>query len=464
MSDNFLVQLLPKTQIEEQRYLNFIFKNPSEVYLIPEYYFFNKNSKIILNSIKKILEKGLEFSIDELFYFCKLENSDFEEKIISDIQTKSVDNIEHVKSLLKENFLKYNTILKLEDVLIQSTSKGNISFKNLSKKINELYYSINDLEDVNLKTGKQLVENYLKTIEKRKQGEIKRTLGYKILDELIVKPAAPEQMTAIVGMTGGSKTTFAKNIEMKCLSKGIPVVSINLENSEEDCMDLNTCIRMNLPLEELLKKDINPRLETKIKKDMEYFENIPNYLFYSEPELTLNQLDGLLYQSKYIFKDNKVLSKDEDYMFVIIDLTEMITEYSEAKNPYEIKNVLTILLQICRKHKCHFLLLIQSSENKIRGGKIFKNSDELDYYKIGLEDIEGSASISKRCRVVMTLTRPIQMKKRFFPEEKERWDLEVDVINCNIVKQNAGPEGFTKFILTNTFRIYQYNENELKEE
>ena len=102
--------------------------------------------------------------------------------------------------------------------------------------------------------------------------------------------------------------------------------------------------------------------------------------------------------------------------------------------------------------------VIQANENKFRGGKIFKKPDELDFYKVGLEDIEGSASFAQRCRVIMTLTRPLQLKKRYFPEQMEQWEIETDFINCNIVKQNDGAEGFIQFVFGDNFNIYPFKD------
>ena len=454
---NFLTQLLPNTQDSEIKYIAFILKNPNEAYLISEHYFFDDTCKLILQSVKKVLEKNLSFNIDEVYYFCKEEKPNFEKSILTDIAQKSTENIQFIKEVLRENYIKYSTITKLENLIVDATTKESISFDKLTSQIDSLYNSLHDLSSVTIETSEDLANKHLEILEQRKKGIKKRSLGYRVLDQNILRPAAPEEMTGIVGMKGGAKSTFVKNIENRLIAKGIQVVSVNLEMSVESCNDRIACMRMNIPLSELLRRDMNPRLESKIKKEIESYKNIKNYLFYSQPTLSLSELDGLLYKAKHIFKNRGVI-QDDLYMFVVIDLLDMVDEFSESQSSYNIKTAINKLHAINRKHGCHFLLVLQANENKLRSGKIFKKPEELDYYKIGLEDIEGSAAIAQRCRVVMTLTRPVQMKKRFFPEENERWDLEEDIINVNVCKQNDGPEFFTKFIMTNTFRICQYIE------
>ena len=62
--------------------------------------------------------------------------------------------------------------------------------------------------------------------------------------------------------------------------------------------------------------------------------NFDNYLLFKEPNLSLNELDGLIYKSKQIFK-KKGITKYGDYIFVTIDLVGMLKEFSFAKTPYE---------------------------------------------------------------------------------------------------------------------------------
>ena len=208
----------------------------------------------------------------------------------------------------------------------------------------------------------------------------------------------------------------------------------------------------------ILSKNLNQREESQINRALETWENVPNYLYYAEPDLTLNQFDGLLYKSKQIFRNIKILPEDE-YIFVTVDLLTMIREFSEYESAISLEKAMNKFHSIVRKHNCHAYVLLQANENKLRSGRMFTNPNELDRYKVGLEDIKNAAVFAERCRVIKTLTRPLQMKKRFFPEQNELWNLETDFVNLNIVKQNDGDEGYCKFVFNKNFRIYPWGED-----
>lgn len=451
MSDrDFLKKLLPSTTETEQKYLHYIFDNPFQAYLINEEYFLDLNHTFIIKTIKKILDNKLTFTLDELKRYIVRVEPDYNISYLTSIVSQQYVNPDDLKKEMKENYTRYTITDKLENVLYITTNQGRVPFDELIKSVNELSNSIHGDSSV-MHNGNELSDSHKKTMEKRKEGIAKKSLGYKELDKLITKPGAPEEMTAMVGMKGGGKSALKQNIELKNIARGIPVISFNLEMSEESIMDRFVCMMEGLPLIEVLNCHTNARLESRVNRCIEVIKNWNNYLLYTDPSLTLDQLDGYIHQAKNIFREKGI---DSSYVFVTIDNADMIEEFSIAKSPYEIKKAVNRTHQIFKGHKSHGLLLLQANENKLRTGKIFKKSDDLDYYKIGMEDIEGSAAFGARCRAVISLTRPVQMKKRFFPEQMERWNLEIDAMHCNIVKQNEGPEGFTKFILNDNFRVY----------
>jgi replicative DNA helicase len=460
-NNSILSHLVPNTDEAEQKYIGYLLSSLAEVYLIPISNYSNFTNRTIVESLLELQEKNLKIDYDSLLLLCKKKSDLFDSGTLYKIynQPKNFENIELFKSEINEGAIKRNTLLQLENLLIATTNKKFFdinNFQNLLQKLIETSYSLSDNELLN---GNILLSNYKELQEKRKNGILLRSLGYESLHKIINKPGAPEEITALVAQKGAGKSAFAKNIEQKLISKGICVVSINLEMSEESCMDRFQCLKTGFPLSLILSKENNPREQAQIDRAAESWKNINNYLFYKESSLSLNQLDGLIFKSKQIFKNAGILPKDE-YCFITIDLLDMVEEFSIAKTTYEIKTAMNKLHQIIRKHKVHALLLLQANENKLRNGKIFKNPSDLDYYKVGMEDIEGSSVFAQRCRVVITLTRSLQMKKRFFPEQNELWDLETDIINCNIVKQNEGFEGFCQFVMGNNFRIYPFIKEE----
>lgn len=452
--------LLPKTVDVDQKYISFLMKNDIEVYNLPIKYIQDYSCRTIATCIKEIKDKNLKLEFDILFQYCKQKGLEIEYSYLETVDKSFIDfsNIDDLKTTLKNNYYQAQIVGELENIMVAACS-STFNPNKVKEKLDYLNNCLYELEENTLLTAGQMVENYLGTMDKRKKGESKKSLSFSTLEKIIRKPGHPEEMTAIVAQKGGGKSIFAKCIELGLINKKTCVLSINLEMPEDSCMDRLTCLRTGITIEELLRQDKNPRMEAKIIKEIEEFKTYTNYLAYMLPTLSLNQLDGLIYQAKQIFRKNGVLPEDE-YIFVVIDLIDMIEEFSDSQGPYNIKKAVNKLHQINKKHKSHFLILLQANESKFRTGKMFKKSEELDFYKVGLEDIEGAAAYAARCRCVITLTRPLDMKKRFFPEEAERWELETDIINCNIVKQNDGPTGFCRFIFGNNFKIYPYAKTE----
>lgn len=464
-NNSILSHLVPNTEEAEQKYIGYLLSNPTEAYLIQVNEYSNFIHRTIIESLLELQEKSMKIDYDSLLLLCKKKSESFDSEVLYKIfnQPKNFENIDLFKKEIVEGSIKRKTLLQLENLLISTTNKKFFDindFQNILQKLLETSFS---LEDTQLLNGKQMKELYQKTRDKRKSGIAQRSLGYDILHKTIRKPAESGEMTGIVGQKGGGKSIFVKNIEQKLISKGTCIISINLEMTLDSNMDRFQCLKTGFPLELILSNENNPREQAQIERALNSWDNIDNYLYYNEPTLTLNQLDGLIYKSKLIFKRRGVLP-DDGYCIITLDLVTMMSEFSEAKSALEIEGNVNKLHSIIKKHNIHGIPILQANENKMRGAKVFKNPDELNFYKVGLEDVKNSAAWSERCRVICTLTRPLQLKKRFFPEQNELWNLETDLMNINIVKQNDGPEGFHQFVLGQNFRIYPFvkDENELK--
>lgn len=461
--NSILSHLVPKTEEAEKKYIGYLFSKPVETFIIPSNEYLDSNHRLIVESLMEMQTNDLKIDYDSLLLLCKKKKSNFDSEILYKIynQPKDFENIELFKKEIIEGALKRKTLVKLEDLLIKTTNKNFFDINNFQNLLQDLLETSLSLDEVNLLDGKQLKEEYQKILNKRKEGISQKSLGYEALHRIIKKPAAPGEMTGIVGQKGSCKSTFVKNIEKKLTSIGTCVISINLEMTTESNMDRFQCISTGLPLDIILSKDVTSREQSQITRALDNWENIHNYLYYAEPSLSINQLDGLIYKAKRIFKKKNVLPKD-GYCIIILDLVTMLSEFSESDTPYKVEANVNKLHMIARKHNVHIIPILQANENKLRNGKIFKNPSELDYYKVGLEDIKNSAAWAERCRVIMTLTRPVQLKKRFFPEQDELWNLETDVINLNVVKQNDGPEGFCQFVMNENFRIYPFIREECR--
>ena len=249
---------------------------------------------------------------------------------------------------------------------------------------------------------------------------------------------------------------FCKNIENKLINQGTCVLSVNLEMGKIQTVDRLFSVRHSIPMEDLINPQKNPDTLRKIELGISKFEKLKNYTYFPESFLTLDGLDNLIAEAKIRFKNSNVLPKD-DYMVVVVDLLTMIKEFSGA-SPAESDRAVDTLNEIIKRQNIHLIAVVQANENKFRGGKLIKNPEDLDFYKIGLEDIKGASALAQRSRVVLSLNRPLLLKKHFFPELADEWAFATDLIKLNCIKQNDSSLFTSQFILAPNMRIFEYIE------
>jgi KaiC/GvpD/RAD55 family RecA-like ATPase len=295
------------------------------------------------------------------------------------------------------------------------------------------------------------------TLIKRKNPALRRTMGYDNVDKLLARPAEPQELSIIIGAKGSGKSLMLKAFENSMVNTGQCVISFNLEMSASSNYDRLLSMRERIPLATLLMKDgISARDEAKIHKGIERIQEIENYYYYPDPSLSFKELDDYIYMAKKKFKIAGVLPED-GYTVVTVDLGDMIEEFS-GKDPYALKAAVNKLSIINRKHNCHIILLLQSNENNLRGGKSFPNPESCDNFSLQIENVEGGSAYAARARVVMAINRPLLLKRRFFPARQEEWDVETDVMYLNVLKQNDGKLGRCGFIFPDdSFRIEPYD-------
>ena len=440
----------------EQKYISYLFRNPQNCFDLPLKFFFNANIISILKSIQKLQEKNLEFCFDEILIILSEINSSITKDQLENLQNAFTDfsNIEETKRLIKETYLRENINKQiLEEILVETTKAGNLDLEKLKKLGNDLLYKTSEINDkIQLKSAEDLKISYIKILEERQNDIKRRTLGYKPLDDNILRPAQDGEMTAIVSLKGMLKSAFVKNIENRLVNKRIPVLSINTEMTEESSVDRLVAMRGGFTLWDLTKKEKEQELYDKILNTIERLSASKYYEFTDESNLSLDDLDALIYKAKSKFREKDILTSKDEYIFITIDLLEMLLDFS-GKDAYKIIESIDKLHRICKKHKSHILYTLQANENKIRSMR-FKKPEDLDYYKIGIEDVFGGSGYAGRSRVVLSLQRPKHLKMMFFPDRNEEWEeTEEDIIKCNCVKQNDGKLFFTRFVFDETFRI-----------
>ena len=358
--------------------------------------------------------------------------------MIKDIHDKFTDfeNLEFVRETLRNDYLKWYIRHKLtEDILVETLKPGTTPLKVFRDFAEEILFGVNTIEAEHLLlTGEDLADSHRKVIDDRDKGIIQRSLGFKVLNDFLKGHAAlPEEITFIAGMKGFGKSLLLKAIESILIDEGVCVLSVNLEMSKASNTDRLICIRHGIPLEDLHKKDMGPRLRGAIDQALDEISRIPNYRYCPSEQMDVTQLDQLIAEAKRDFKRAGVLPED-GYMIVMLDSADMLEGFLD---PRQIKAQSLKLLASIRKNKVHLCGLVQMNENMMRGGgKLFKTPEDLEHLRFTFKDIDGGAHYAARARLVLTINRPLHLKKMFFPEMSDRWAFEDDILNLVVAKAN----------------------------
>ncbi len=425
----------------EQKIISFLLKkNPQESLSIEEKYFLNKDLKLIFNCIKNLVQQGLKIELDLVFDEIKKTNQNFtyqDLKIINDF-FEDFDNLEEIKTRLKNNYLKQVSIKsKIEKLLIKGNESDDLSIKDIEKLNTELSEALLTLQndEKNLLFFSDMIPNYKEILDKRDKG-FKRTLGVHWLDKYITYIAEPGDMMSIAMRKGSGKTVTGLNLANAQINSGIPVIYFCFDMGWVTIMDRWLCLREGFIQGELLKDSRSRSEEGRINKALNSLNSIDNFIFYPAASMSLTELDSYLYKAKNEFRKRGVLKEEDEYCILYFDTLDMMDEFS-GTNAYDIKFGINKFHSLLRKHKCFAINLLQLNENIVRAKKP-KDLEATKKLRFTKEDIEGGASYASRSRVVIIGVRPKEMMKSFFPDEIELIDLEEDILYLYIDKQNDG--------------------------
>jgi hypothetical protein len=449
---------LPVNIDNEQHIISYLIRNQGEIHRTNKDFFFDATCRLLYNSLTRLHEDGLFCEVGILFEFAKEENSEIQKEIIQNIYDTftKFENIDHVFVKLKDYYISTKILKQVEDIASKTLDKNSLDIEGIKTLTQLLSSDIVSLgNSKGLIDSKEMVSVYREEQIKREQGIARRSLGFSNIDKLVTRPASPEETTILVGLKGCGKSAVKLCIENNLVNQGVCVISFNPEMPLLSNMDRWVGMRSGIPIKDLLKQEKEQALKTQIERELKRLEQIPNFLYYEDANLDLYLVLDRIRKAKQIFSDKGVLPKDE-YVFVTFDTFDGISEFESAK-PEQIKgNMNKFHRIIVRKEQIHALALLQGNENKLRQGKAFKKPEDLDFYQIGFEDIEGGASFAAKARVVLSINRPVQMKKALFSSRMEEWNMENDLLNISCVKQNDGPLFFTQFSFNENMRIYPY--------
>lgn len=437
----------------EQKYLGFLMRNPSEAERVDNQLVLHKTSQVILRGIKTLAAKSVVVDVDTLHTTCLEFDPNLDANIIPDIYERYTDftNIDFVRDTLRNDFLKQKVIPGvIEDLQVVSIQKDFLKPERLREIGNQLVTRI-ESNSVQFYRTTDLQQLHLQELDKRAQGVTRRSYGFNDLNSQMGDPAAAGEITIMFGMPGSLKSLLAKQMESNLIDTGVCVASYNPEMRTETNVDRLICVREGIPLDALRLKpgqSYHPDLLKTIKDGLQKLADIQTYLYSPQEHLTLALLDDSLYQVKEIFHRLGVLPADE-YIFITLDLLSMVRGFQHKE---QIEESINVTHEIIKRHRGHLLGLVQSNENKYRGGKIIKEPEELDSYRIGFEDIKGGAAYRERARVVFGINRNLYLKKLFFPghDYREQWNAEPDILDVDCIKQTNGDLFSAKFIFDST--------------
>lgn len=426
-----------------------------------------KNYKIFIENNKRdnlVFETDSAF-IDHFLIESSNQGDSLEFTKVQDLKNSfnSFENLDSCVKLLVNDYQKNVVTKKLLSTLITKVSSaGEIKTKELLQELEEIKKNILVEEASIFLTAEQLSINYEKTLEDRENPTKQKSLGFKWIDEGITRPAAEKEITIIAALRGNGKSLFKQTVENNLIAKGVPVVSFSLEMSEQSNMDRYVSSRSNIDMRTLNKNPKFAKTDIRLIRTLEEFRKKKNYLFTDMSDVSFDKLDGAIYKAKDYFRESGVFKNEEEYMFVTIDVLNMITDFGDQE-PKTILKCMDKLHNLVKKHRIHVLGIVQINESKLRGGKIYKDPDDLNFYRPNLEDIYGGSGYAQRARVVSILHRPKFLKERMFPDMQEIWDAEPDVLEFHCVKQNDGNLFLKKFIFDGErMRISPYIEADVE--
>ncbi len=464
MQNSEISSFLPTNKDIEEQIISFLSKNQKEVNRIKDIYFYNDLCKLLFICIREISNTEYKCDLNLLYDIAKKKNANIDKNEIQRIINIEL-NIENIKLIfikLKDFYTENEILKKVEKIAAKTLEKKELDRSGIKELSSLLEHDIANLGDSeNLLDTKEISNIYRIELEKRAKGSRIRSLGYAELDHYVTRPGAAEEMTAFVGLKNIGKSIFKLCQENNLINSGVCVISFNPEMPLVSNTDRMISVRGGLSVYDLLKKDKDEQLKKQIERELRRFESIPNYLYYEQADLNLYKVHELIKKSKQIFSDKGVLPDDE-YIFTTYDTFDMLEEFEDA-DPKRIRANVNKFHKILRKEKVHAEILLQGNENKLRQGKLISKPEYLDNYRIGMEDIEGGSAFAAKARLVMSINRPLQMKKMLLPERMEEWNMETDIINIAGVKQNDGALFFTQFSFGDNMRIYPHRQEEINQ-
>lgn len=413
-------------------------------------WFQNKITKNIFDAIKYLVDNSLKVTLDEIYVLVKKKIPDYEFKDLASIPSLYDDysNIKFLKNQLRDNYIKFvenkNILTEVSDIY---TSGDDLEISKLEKIRDKLNNNIATLQSQDtFPTIKDTFSRYDKILEERKVGEIKRTLGYKALDDLVGNRVAKRgSMLTVFGESGSGKTNFTLSMVNALVNnpRRIPVAYFSLENSEEDTVDILMSMRTDFTTDQLEEAIFTDSELAKYERAKQLFLRQEHFVIFDEYELSVDILHSKIIQFKQYLAEKQLLPDDE-YCVIVLDLATMIKDFGDL-DARLLEQTINKLHRIVRKEKIFLINVVQANENDLRNNKKFSKPEDVQKYRLLRQNIKHGSAFFERSRCVIALMRKREIMKTYFPDDKDEWLDMPDLIEVQVLKNNRGKTGFMKF-------------------
>lgn len=428
-------------------------------------------------TLLEMKEADMPFVLDEVFSLSKesLQKIGYSGKAIiyDDIETiySNFDDFTNIKALIKkikDEYIKsIETAHIFEELISVHSSLDNIPVPKLKDIRDRIDRNIQELEAEECVSIMPVVmQRYEEETADREVEGIKRTLGFPILEQRIVKAGAPKNMMLLFGESGSGKSLFTQAIVNQIINnpRKIPVAYFSLEMSLTDVMDRFLSFREGISIDDLERSDKPDRIKGIIDRGKERMRKMDHFHLYDPPGMSSSDLDRYLTTSKEKWADLGILPPD-GYNVAVIDLVTMMADFAD-KSPQKAEQAVDRLHYLFRKHNTFPLIVAQANENQFRRERRFKKPEDVKYFRLAKEDIKLGSALHERCRVVMSIIRRRALLLDNFKEDSELWMAQRDLIEASTIKNNNGALFYTNFAFEYdpAYKIFPYDPETDKKE
>lgn len=430
--------------------VSYYFNNFDSVNSFPFEKFQDLKLRETVKTLKLLKEEGLKFNLETVNSFIARNNGvkvSYQELLTLKDSYNDFTNINHHIEKLESDFSKQVVGTGLIKTLVSKVNSGDeIQAEELETELEQILSTLRNSRKKKsiLKTSDDLADDYEQLIQERQNPAMRKSVGFKILDDKLVRPGGAKEIMIIAALRSMGKTTFKQNMINNLVKKGIPVVNFDLEMSQESSTDRLVTMTTGVSMMDLNKPISNKEHFDKIKMAMDDLRGRKNYIYSDKAGLSFKDINEELHNAKEIFRSRGVLKGDDEYVIFFLDVLNMVVDFKE-QDPVTLLQALDKLNIIVKDHKSHCVGIVQINETMFRTGKTWSLED-VDNYRPTIEQIYGGSAYSQRARTVAILNRTKFLKELRFPEMKAVWEAEPDEMDFHCVKQSDGELFLQKFV------------------